>query len=165
MPVAWQFYQLALHHFPHFDMSKLRLLALCAALVPSLTAAQAPAKQVIVPEGQRPNPNLSPAIKVGNVVYASGQLGMGNPPDSTIEGQTRRALDNTKRVIEAAGATMADVVRCTVFLTRASDFQGMNGVYREYFPKDPPARSTVVVAALVSAAAIVEIECTAVLTK
>lgn len=134
-------------------------------LLPALASAQAPARQVITPEGQRPNPNLSSAIKVGNVVYASGQLGMGNPPDSTIEGQTRRTLENTKRVIEAAGATMADVVRCTVFLTRAADFQGMNGVYREYFPKDPPARSTVIVAALVVPAALVEIECTAVITK
>ena len=146
-------------------MSTLRLAALCLLLVPAQVVAQSAARQVITPEGSRPNPNLSAAIKVGNVVYASGQLGMGNPPDSTIEGQTRRALDNTKRVIEAAGATMADVVRCTVFLTRASDFQGMNGVYREYFPKDPPARSTVVVAALVSQAAIVEIECTAVITR
>lgn len=146
-------------------MSKLQLVALSLALVPSLAAAQATPRQVVTPEGQRPNPNLSSAIKVGNVVYASGQLGMGNPPDSTVEGQTRRTLENTKRVIEAAGATMADVVRCTVFLTRASDFQAMNGVYREFFPKDPPARSTVVVAALVVPAALVEIECTAVITK
>jgi 2-iminobutanoate/2-iminopropanoate deaminase len=146
-------------------MSKLRLVALVLALAPSLAAAQATPRQVVVPEGQRPNANLSPAIKVGNVVYASGQLGLGQPADSTIEGQTRRALENTKRVIEAAGATMADVVRCTVFLTRTADFQAMNGVYREFFPKDPPARSTVVVAALVSSAAIVEIECTAVITK
>ena len=144
-------------------MSKLRLVALCLALAPSLAAAQA--RQVITPEGGRPNPNLSAAIKVGNVVYASGQLGLGQPADSTIEGQTRRALDATKRVIEAAGATMSDVVRCTVFLTRVTDFQAMNGVYREYFPKDPPARSTVVVAALVSPAAIIEIECTAVINK
>jgi 2-iminobutanoate/2-iminopropanoate deaminase len=146
-------------------MSIFRLAAFCLALAPVTAAAQTAARQVVMPEGQRANPNLSPAIKVGNVVYASGQLGLGQPADSTIEGQTRRALENTKRVIEAAGATMADVVRCTVFLTRASDFQGMNGVYREFFPKDPPARSTVVVAALVSAAAIVEIECTAVVTK
>lgn len=144
-------------------MSKLRLIALCLVLAPALAAAQG--RQVVVLEGQRPNPNLSPAIKVGNVVYASGQLGLGQPADSTIEGQTRRALDNTKRVIETAGATMADVVRCTVFLTRVSDFQAMNGLYREYFPKDPPARSTVVVAALVSPSALVEIECTAVINK
>lgn len=144
-------------------MTTLRLIALAFAVAPTMAVAQG--RQVITPEGQRPNPNLSSAIKVGNVVYASGQLGLGQPANSTIEGQTRRALDNTKRVIEAAGATMADVVRCTVFLTRVADFQAMNGVYREYFPKDPPARSTVVVAALVSPAALVEIECTAVLAK
>ena len=143
-------------------MSKLPLLVLCLVLVPAVASAQ---RSVVMPEGARPNPNLSPAIKVGNVVYASGQLGLGQPADSTIEGQTRRALDNTKRVMEAAGATMTDVVRCTVFLTRVTDFQAMNGAYREYFPKDPPARSTVVVAALVSPAALVEIECTAVINK
>jgi 2-iminobutanoate/2-iminopropanoate deaminase len=144
-------------------MSKLRLVALCLAFAPTLASAQS--RTVVTPEGSRPNPNLSAAIKVGNVVYASGQLGLGQPADSTIEGQTRRALESTKKVIEAAGAAMTDVVRCTVFITRAADFQAMNGVYREFFPKDPPARSTVVVAALVSPAALVEIECTAVLTK
>ena len=146
-------------------MSKLRLVALVLALAPSLAAAQATPRQVIVPEGQRPSANLSPAIKVGNVVYASGQLGLGQPADSTIEGQTRRALENTKRVIEAAGATMADVVRCTVFLTRTADFQAMNGVYREFFPKDPPARSTVAVAGLVVQGAVIEIECIAAAKK
>ena len=143
-------------------MHKLRLAALCLVALPALASAQ---RSVVMPEGQRPNPNLSPAITVGNVVYASGQLGLGQPADSTIEGQTRRALDNTKRVMEAAGATMADVVRCTVFLTRVTDFQAMNAAYREYFPKEPPARSTVVVAALVSPAALIEIECTAVITR
>jgi 2-iminobutanoate/2-iminopropanoate deaminase len=144
-------------------MSKLSLIALYLAVAPTVALAQA--RQAVVLEGSRPNPNLSAAIKVGNVVYASGQLGLGQPADSTIEGQTRRALESTKRVIEAAGAAMTDVVRCTVFITRAADFQAMNGAYREFFPKDPPARSTVVVAALVSPAALVEIECTAVITK
>jgi len=142
----------------------LRLGLLVLGFLPAVTAAQT-TRQVIVPEGSRPNPNLSAAIKVGNVVYASGQLGLGQPADSTIEGQTRRALEATKKVIEAGGAAMTDVVRCTVFITRAVDFQAMNGVYREFFPKDPPARSTVVVAALVSPAALVEIECTAVIAK
>lgn len=100
------------------------------------------------------------------MLYASGQLGLKrDAPDSTIEGQTRQALENTKAVLEAGGTSMANVVKCTVFLTRASDFQAMNRVYREFFPKDPPARSTVVVAALVSSAAIVEIECMAAIPK
>jgi 2-iminobutanoate/2-iminopropanoate deaminase len=139
-------------------------VALCVLASP--LAAQAAAKTVVTPPGQNPSANLSAGIRVGDMLYASGQLGMSrSAPDSTIEGQTRLALENTKAVIEAGGTTMANVVRCTVFLTRASDFQGMNRVYREFFPKDPPARSTVVVAALVSAAAIVEIECMAVIPK
>jgi enamine deaminase RidA (YjgF/YER057c/UK114 family) len=56
---------------------------------------------------------------------------------------------------------MANVLKCTVFLTDVKDFQGMNSAYTQFFPKEPPGRSTVVVAALVSAAAKVEIECIA----
>jgi 2-iminobutanoate/2-iminopropanoate deaminase len=100
------------------------------------------------------------------MLYASGQLGLRrDAPDSTIEGQTRQALENTKAVLEAGGTSMANVVKCTVFLVRASDFAGMNRVYREFFPKDPPARSTVVVAALVVPAAIVEVECMAAMPR
>ena len=67
--------------------------------------------------------------------------------------------------MELGGTTMDNVVKCTVFLTRAADFQAMNGVYRTYFPKDPPARSTVIVAALVTPSALIEIECMAVMPK
>ena len=151
----------------------LRAAVSAAMIVPALAVtavAQAPAgtagKQVITMGTPSPNAVLSPAIRVGDVVYASGQLGLSRQaPDTTIEGQTRLTLENTKRVLEAAGTTMENVVKCTVFLTRASDFQGMNRVYREFFPKDPPARSTVVVAALVVPAAVVEIECMAVMPK
>lgn len=140
------------------------LLTLAVVLSPAILGAQA--KTVVTPAGQNANPNLSAGIRVGDMLYASGQLGMrGNPPDSTIEGQTRIALENTKTILEAGGTSMANVVKCTVFLTRQSDFQAMNRVYREFFPKDPPARSTVVVAALVSNAAIVEIECMAAIPK
>lgn len=110
--------------------------------------------------------NLSGAVKVGDMVYASGQLGMSRQnPDTTIGGQTKVALENTKRVLETAGTTMENVVKCTVFLTRQSDFQGMNQAYREFFPQNPPARSTVIVAALVQANALVEIECMAAMPK
>ena len=148
------------------------VVGLCACAIPSLTLAQQPsgaaaaAKHVVVLPGSTPSPNLSPGIRVGDMLYASGQLGLRrDAPDSTIEGQTRQALENTKAVLEAGGTSMANVVKCTVFLVRASDFGAMNRVYREFFPKDPPARSTVVVAALVSAAAIVEIECMAAMPR
>jgi len=146
----------------------LRVLLVASVLAPNLVVAQAAAaaKIVVTPAGQNPNPNLSAGIRVGDMLYASGQLGMSrSAPDTTIEGQTKLALENTKTVLEAGGTSMANVVKCTVFLTRQSDFQAMNRVYREYFPKDPPARSTVVVAALVSNGALVEIECMAVIPK
>ena len=139
------------------------LLTLVAAALPSIAAAQ---KTVVTPAGQNANPNLSAGIRVGDLLYASGQLGMArSAPDTTIEGQTKVALENVKTVMEAGGTSMANVVKCTVFLTRQADFQGMNRTYRDYFPKDPPARSTVIVAALVSAGALVEIECMAVIPK
>ena len=105
---------------------------------------------------------LTPAIRVGNMVYGSGQLGMSRQnPDTTIQGQTRLALENIKRVFEQAGTTMAMAAKCTVFLTDVKDFGGMNEVYRTFWPSEPPARSTVVVAALVVPNAKVEIECVA----
>jgi len=136
---------------------------LCVA---TTAAAQAPARQVITTPGGSPNAVLSAGIRVGDMVYASGQLGLRrDAPDSTIDGQTRVALENTKAVLEAAGTGMANVVKCTVFLVNVADFQAMNRVYREFFPKDPPARSTVAVAALVVPAAKVEIECMAVMGR
>lgn len=108
------------------------------------------------------SPTLTPAIVVGNMVYGSGQLGMSREsPDTTIQGQTKLTLERIKAVFEQAGTTMAMAVKCTVFLTDVKDFGGMNEVYRTFFPSAPPARSTVVVAALVLPNAKVEIECMA----
>lgn len=107
----------------------------------------------------RSTATLTDAIRVGNMVYASGQLG--GRADTTIEMQTRTALENTKRVLEAAGTTMENVVKCTVFLVDVADFSGMNSAYRQFWPSAPPARSTVVVKALVVPSAKVEIECIA----
>jgi 2-iminobutanoate/2-iminopropanoate deaminase len=122
--------------------------------------AQGAVRTQVIPEGQSASPTLTPGIRVGNMIYASGQLGMSRTaPDTTVQGQTRIALESTKKVFEAAGTTMANAVKCTVFLVDVKDFAGMNSVYREFFPSAPPARSTVVVAALVSQGAKVEIEC------
>jgi 2-iminobutanoate/2-iminopropanoate deaminase len=133
--------------------------AAAALLAPAIVHAQ---KQPVVPAGQTASATLTPAIRSGDVIYVSGQLGVSREaPDSTIEGQTKRALENVQRVVEAGGGSMATVLKCTVFLIDAKDFAGMNTVYRQAFPTEPPARSTVVVAALVSPAARVEIECIA----
>lgn len=85
----------------------------------------------------------------------------GGLADGGIEGQTRQALENVKAALALAGASMTDVAKCTVFLTDAANFAAMNQVYREFFPTDPPARSTVAVAALVLSGSLLEIECTA----
>jgi 2-iminobutanoate/2-iminopropanoate deaminase len=149
-------------------MSRLSLLVpllLAGSLggaMPALAGAQV--RQPVIPAGQTASPTLTPGIKVGNLVFASGQLGLRrDAPDTTVQGQTRVALENTKKVFEAAGTTMANAAKCTVFLIDVKDFAGMNQAYREFFPDSPPARSTVVVAALVSAGAKVEIECVAVI--
>ncbi len=139
------------------------LVIAAALIVPSLAAAQ---RTTVVPQGMNASATLTPGIKVGDIVYTSGQLGMSRGmTDSTIQTQTKKAMENVKAVVEAGGSTMANVLKCTVFLTDVKDFGGMNSVYTTFFPKEPPARSTVVVAALVSAAAKVEIECTAAVVK
>lgn len=134
----------------------------------SLAAQAQPAggarKQVINRPDARPGV-LSPAVRIGDIVYLSGVLGTkpggGGLADGGIEGQTRQALENVKSALALAGGAMADVVKCTVFLTDVKDFAAMNQVYREFFPTDPPARSTVAVAGLVVPNAVIEIECIA----
>jgi reactive intermediate/imine deaminase len=129
-------------------MRSAALAALALAVVAPVAAAQ---RQVIVPPGQNASPLLSPAIRYGDVVYLSGQLGVSrSDPDSSIGGQTKRSLDNLQRVAQAAGTDLANATKCTVFLSDLKDFGGMNAAYRAFFTKEPPARSTVVVAALVS---------------
>jgi 2-iminobutanoate/2-iminopropanoate deaminase len=138
------------------------LTALTVSCIAAPLAAQG-ARQAVVPAGMSISPTLSPGIKAGNMIFASGQLGLTRAaPDTTIQGQTKLALENTQKVFEAAGTTMANATKCTVFLIDLKDFAGMNQAYREFWPKEPPARSTVVVAALVAAGAKVEIECVAV---
>lgn len=90
----------------------------------------------------------SQAIDLGNLVFCSGQIPV-NPADGTIpEGivaQTRQSLANVSALLAAAGLTLADVVKTTVFLREMGDFAAMNEVYAEAFPSPFPARSAVAV--------------------
>ena len=91
------------------------------------------------------------AVRAGNFVFASGQLGLDPASGKLVEGveaQARQAMNNLAAVLEAAGASFAQVVKTTIFLADMNDFQTVNSVYAAYFPADPPARSTVQVAAL-----------------
>jgi len=88
-----------------------------------------------------PRGPYSPAVRVGDFIYVSGQVPQ-QPGD--IQSETRQVLDNIKSVLEGAGATVVDVVKCSVFLGDAKDFAAMNEVYAEFFGADKPARSTIV---------------------
>ncbi|MEI8352030.1 MAG: RidA family protein [bacterium] len=93
------------------------------------------------------------AIKAGNLVFTSGQIPIspqtGEVDAGGIEDQTRRVIDNLKAVLEAAGSSLDQVVKTTVFLRDMDDFPAMNKVYARYFQTETaPARSTVQVARL-----------------
>lgn len=107
------------------------------------------------------------AVAAGNMLFASGQLGIdpatGNFVPGGVKEQTEQALKNLKAVVVQAGFTMAEVVSCTVYLKNMNDFPVMNGVYATYFPADAPSRATVEVARLPKDG-IVEISCIAVKT-
>ena len=103
----------------------------------------------------------SQAIAAGDFVFCSGQIHLEPATGALIEGdiatQTERVLDNLGAVLAAAGRSMADVVKTTVFLVDINDFAAMNAVYGRYMPDPPPARSTIGVAALPKGARV-EIE-------
>ena len=104
-------------------------------------------KQIIQPEGVARLPVFSSAVRSGDFIFLSGALGAlpgVNPPqlvDGGIVPETHQTMENIVNVLGAAGATLDDVVKCTVFLADIADYAAMNEVYLEYFPADPPARS------------------------
>ncbi len=94
----------------------------------------------------------SQGIAADGFVFTAGQIPInpasGKVEATTIEDQTRQVLTNVDAVLRAAGSGLHRVVKMTVFMTNLADFQAMNGVYAEFFPADPPARSAVQVVAL-----------------
>ena len=103
----------------------------------------------------------SQAIKVGGLVYTSGQIPIipatGKFPEGGIKEQTRQSLTNVQSILKEAGVSMADVIKTTVFLADMNDFADMNAVYAEFFSEPYPARSAVAVKTLPKGA-LVEIE-------
>ena len=103
----------------------------------------------------------SQAIRVGNIVYTSGQIPLDPATGAFVEGgikeQTRQALTNIKAILEEAGTSMDNVVKTTVFMANMDDFAGMNAVYAEFFTEPYPARSAVAVKSLPKGA-LIEIE-------
>jgi 2-iminobutanoate/2-iminopropanoate deaminase len=110
-------------------------------------------RRAIRPE-KSPNTGLpySPGVLVGNTLYISGHLGRDPVTARLVSGgidaETRQSLSNIREVLRAAGMDFADVVSVTAFIASFEEFARFNAIYRESFPKDPPARATVQVAAL-----------------
>jgi len=105
---------------------------------------------------------FSQAVRMGNLVFVSGQ-GPIDPITHQVKGdikaQTERMLENIKAILGAAGTNLLNVVSTTVYLTDLQNFEGMNEVYRKYFPKDPPPRATVQAGLL--RGMLVEMQCVA----
>jgi enamine deaminase RidA (YjgF/YER057c/UK114 family) len=122
------------------------VLALSIAAI-SMTFAQSPSKQIITTGG---NPALpfSPAVKADGLIYVAGTLGTnasGAVAKGDVKAQTKQTLDNIGATLKAGGSSIANAASVLVYLRNASDFAAMNEVYSTYWPKDPPARTTVVV--------------------
>jgi 2-iminobutanoate/2-iminopropanoate deaminase len=119
-------------------------------------------KQVItVPNA--PKYPFSPAIRAGDYIFVSGQGGFVDAQGREVKGieaQTKQCLENMKQVLETAGSSLDDVVKVTVFLGNVADYAKMNEVYKSYFPKDQPARSTAITG-LVIPNMLIEMECMA----
>ena len=103
----------------------------------------------------------SQAIRVGNLIYTSGQIPIDPATGVFVEGgikeQTRQSLSNIKAILEEAGISMSNVVKTTIFLADMNDFADMNAVYAEFFEEPYPARSAVAVKSLPKGA-LVELE-------
>src|SRR3954465_13988841 len=116
----------------------LAVLAVSFAAV-IMSSAQSSTKQVF--PGANPAMPFSAAVKADGLVYVSGTLGSAGD----IKAQTKQVLDNISATLKTAGSSLANAASVTVYLRNQSDFAAMNDVYRTYWTKDPPARTTVMV--------------------
>jgi len=116
-------------------------------------------KVITVPSA--PKLPFSPAIRAGDYIFVSGQVGITDAQDvKGLEAQVKQCLENMKAVLTAAGSSLDDVVKVTVFLRNEKDFATMNEVYQSYFTKDHPARSTIITG-LAMPNMLIEMECIA----
>lgn len=106
---------------------------------------------------------LTPAVRAGAFVFVSGQLGLddkGALVADDIAAQTRQAVERIRAILGQTGLGLDSIVKVSVWITDKADFPAFNSTYREYFPNNPPARSTVVSDLLIPGAKV-EIEATA----
>lgn len=150
-----------------------------AALIPGLAASGGATSAVSEPqaagvkklnyEGKPAGTGfITPLIIHNDVIYIAGQGAHSHDPDGKfpmdIETHTKKVMDNVKTLVETGGGTMDSILQLTVFLTKIDDYDGMNKVFKTYFPNGGPARTTVAVAAL-PGNSLVEINCIAAVAR
>ena len=140
------------------------LVTVCALSLSWMGVAAAQEKQVIQMPGSLEGLPFSTAVRVGDLLFLSGQVGVLSGGrglvSGGIEAETRQTLENIRQALAYAGSSLDRVVKCTVFLADIADYGAMNAVYASVFPKEPPARSTIAASGL-ALNARVEIECIA----
>ena len=136
-------------------MKRIILLFISAILVTVgiVSFADKTPERLVILTDKAPKPigPYSQAIKVGNTLYVSGQVGFtidGKLDSSSVENECRQAINNVKAIVEAAGMSMSQVVKATLYVKDLKNFSKINEVYGTYFPQNPPARETVQIAAL-----------------
>ena len=117
----------------------MRLFAMLALSIAAVTMSFAQSSSRQVYPGANPAMPFSAAVKADGLIYVSGTLGS----TGDVKAQTKQVLDNIAATLKAAGSSLANAASVTVYLKNQSDFAGMNEVYRTYWTKDPPARTTV----------------------
>ncbi|MDQ3697002.1 MAG: RidA family protein [Gemmatimonadota bacterium] len=141
--------------YQSFALAALLLVAACRT-------ARGPGSDVefITPYGAPTRP-FSPAVRVGNMLYLSGQIGAGADGrlvEGGIAAETRQTMENIRDVLQRSGSSLDRVVKCTVMLADMREWDAMNVVYAPYFPGNKPARSALGASGL-ALGARVEIEC------
>lgn len=111
---------------------------------------------------------ITPLVIHNDTIYIAGQGAHSHDPEGQfpmdIETHTKKVMDNVKTLVETGGGTMDSILQLTVYLTKIDDYDGMNKVFKTYFPNGGPARTTVAVAAL-PGNSLVEINCIAAVTR
>jgi 2-iminobutanoate/2-iminopropanoate deaminase len=142
-------------------------LSLGAASAETQTPASSEVKKLGYDGKHAGNGFITPLIIHGGVIYIAGQGAHsheeGNFP-MDIDTHTKKVMENVKTLVEAGGGAMDSILQLTVYLTKIDDYDGMNKVFKTYFPNGGPARTTVAVAAL-PGNSLVEINCTAAVTR
>ncbi|HEX8879153.1 MAG TPA: RidA family protein [Candidatus Acidoferrum sp.] len=111
---------------------------------------------------------ITPLVIHNDTIYIAGQGAHSHDPEGQfpmdIETHTKKVMDNVKTLVETGGGTMDSILQLTVYLTKIDDYDGMNKVFKTYFPNGGPARTTVAVAAL-PGNSLVEVNCIAAVTR